>query len=60
MRVSIICSDPRHPVDEYLRGWIDWHGRQHEIELVRSKIELIGGEILLLIPARFRALSQEA
>lgn len=49
MRISFLCSDSTHPVNEYLEAWIDEHKEQYTIELVRKKRELSGGDILFLI-----------
>lgn len=49
MRISLLCSDEKHPVNEYLHGWIVKRQGSHQIELVRKKSELSGGDILFLI-----------
>lgn len=49
MRISVLCSDKQHPVNEYLARWIEKQQDNHKIELVRKKVELSGGEILFLI-----------
>lgn len=49
MKISITCSNPAHPVNRYLLHWIDCHNQTHEIELVRKKSELTGGDILFLV-----------
>jgi methionyl-tRNA formyltransferase len=49
VKVSIVCSDPAHPVNAYLLAWIQRHRQDHKIELVRAKSELTGGDILLLV-----------
>ncbi len=49
MEITLLCSDPNHPVNEYLLRWIAAHETKHEISLVRSKKALRGGEILFLI-----------
>ena len=49
MKISIICSDPAHPVNKYLLQWIDRHGHDHKIELIRKKSELTEGNILFLV-----------
>ena len=49
MRISLLCSDSRHPVNKYLNEWMGSQGETHNIELVRHKSELSGGDILLLI-----------
>lgn len=49
MHISFLCSDPDHPVNEYLQNWIEQHEHQHSLELVRSKEDLSGGDLLFLI-----------
>ena len=49
MKVSIVCSNPAHPVNTYLSAWVQRHSQDHDIELVRKKSELTGGDILLLV-----------
>ncbi len=49
MKVSIVCSNPAHPVNTYLLQWIERHCQAHDIELVRKKSELTGGDMLLLV-----------
>ncbi|MCO6055373.1 UDP-glucuronic acid dehydrogenase [Pseudomonas sp. MOB-449] len=49
MRISFLCSDKQHPVNEHLRRWIGQQQGKHQIELVRKKSELSGGDILFLI-----------
>jgi len=49
MRISFLCSDIQHPVNEYLRKWIERQQGKHQTELVRKKNELSGGDILFLV-----------
>lgn len=49
MKITLLCSDPNHPVNKYLLSWIAANESKHEISLVRSKKALTGGEILFLI-----------
>lgn len=49
MRISLLCSDKQHPVNEYLKRWMSTQQGVHEVELVRKKSELAGGDILFLI-----------
>lgn len=49
MQISLLCSDDRHPVNCYLQNWITAHQDAHQIELVRSKSELTGGDLLFLV-----------
>lgn len=49
MRISLLCSDPQHPINGHLCRWIAAQQGIHEVELVRKKSELLGGDILFLI-----------
>ena len=49
MKVSILCSNPTHPVNTYLYAWVHRQSHDHDIELVRKKSELTGGDILVLV-----------
>lgn len=49
MRISLLCSDEQHPVNEYLKRWISTQQGVHQVELARRKGELSGGDILFLI-----------
>jgi methionyl-tRNA formyltransferase len=49
MKISILCSDEKHPVNAFLQRWIDQNRDSHQISLVREKKELLGGEILFLV-----------
>lgn len=49
MRITLLCSDEQHPVNEYLKRWMAAQHSHHQVELVRKKGELSGGDILFLI-----------
>ncbi len=49
MRISFLCSDEQHPVNNHLMTWIASHKDTHQVELVRQKNQLTGGDILFLI-----------
>lgn len=50
MRISILCTDPDHPVVGCLQSWIiDMSSRGHSSSLVYDKAELCGGDILFLV-----------
>lgn len=49
MKITLLCSDTKHPVNEYLKVWMAAQQGFHEVELVQRKSELIGGEILIMI-----------
>lgn len=49
MNISILCSSPEHPVNSYLKRWIQEKSKQHNIKLNRRKKDLIKGDLLFLI-----------
>jgi len=49
VKVSIVCSNPSHPVNAFLEAWMKRESNVHDIELVRKICHLTGGEILLLV-----------
>lgn len=49
MNISILCSDEKHPVNEYLYRWREENKNSHQISIVRTKSELQGGGMLFLI-----------
>lgn len=49
MRISLLCSDEQHPVNDYLKRWISAQEGIHQVELVRRKSKFSGGDILFLI-----------
>ena len=49
MRVSLLCSDPVHPINERLRQWVRKHRDTISVEHVHSKSHLTGGDFLFLL-----------
>ncbi len=49
MKISILCSDVHHPISPSLVRWADLNRVAHEVEVVRGKDALGGGDILFLI-----------
>lgn len=49
MKLTLLCSDAKHPVNTYLERWKATVGEQHTVEVVRKKAEASGGDILFLI-----------
>jgi methionyl-tRNA formyltransferase len=49
MRITLLCSDPTHPVNNHLKSWIETNKQAHTISLVRSKMDLSGGDMLFLV-----------
>ena len=49
MIITILCSDSGHPLNAYLRQWVERHKDKHEIRIIRDKSELSGGDILFLV-----------
>lgn len=49
MKITLLCSDPSHPVNAHLESWANRNNDKHQISLVRRKSELPGGDLLFLI-----------
>lgn len=48
-RVSILCSDPAHPVNEALSAWAISRAASAQVEILRRAAELRGGDFLFLV-----------
>lgn len=48
-RVTVLCSDPQHPVNAWLRRWIDEVADRAQVTLVRDVSEVREGDFLFLI-----------
>lgn len=49
MKITILCSDPEHPVNGYLERWMSKQEKAHAVELIRSRSDLTDGDFLFLI-----------
>ena len=50
MKISILCTDPNHPVIKSLHDWInEISSKGHMTKLVYDKSDLSGGDILFLV-----------
>lgn len=50
MKITILCTDPSHPVVTYLQDWATATAMQgHNVQLVHDKSEISGGDILFLV-----------
>lgn len=49
MKITILNTSADHPVNTWLDKWIKIYQVSHEINLVRSTNDLVGGDILFLI-----------
>lgn len=49
MRITLLCSDPQHPVNSYIHRWAQAQTRLHQVDIVQKKSQLSGGDILFLI-----------
>lgn len=49
MKLTLLCSDAKHPVNNYLEEWMAMAGQSMTVELIRQKSEASGGDILFLI-----------
>ncbi len=49
MNVTVLCSDPNHPVVPYLKKLPNILGQQHVVQLVHQKEDVKGGDVLFLV-----------
>ena len=49
MNVTVLCSDPAHPVNLYLNAWVDQVSDTHNVNIVHTTAELTSGDFLFLI-----------
>lgn len=49
MKITILNTSKNHPVNTWLDQWMKINRVNHDINLVRSKNELAGGDVLFLI-----------
>lgn len=50
MKITILCTDPKHPVINSLQAWMDvMSSKGHNTILAFDKAELHGGDILFLV-----------
>ena len=49
MNITILVSSIEHPVNSYLELWASKNGNKNNIEIVFSKNDLVGGDLLFLI-----------
>jgi methionyl-tRNA formyltransferase len=47
--VSILCTDPRHPVNAWLEGWIAAVADRADVRLCRDREEVGSGDFLFLV-----------
>ena len=49
MKITLLCSDIRHPIYPRLEEWKQRHDPDHDIEIVSRRDDATGGDILFLI-----------
>jgi len=49
MKITILNTSEEHPINSWLKVWVKKYQATHEIQLLRSKKELVEGDILFLI-----------
>lgn len=49
MKITLLCSDANHPINAFLEAWLYAQRGIHEVELIRRKSQLSGGDLLFLI-----------
>lgn len=49
MKITVLCTDPEHPVNHFLDAWISQINNRYSIDRVRSRSELSEGDFLFLV-----------
>ena len=49
MKITIVCSSPDHPVNAPLAAWAQRRSAAHEVQIVRKRADLVGGDLLFLV-----------
>lgn len=49
MNITVLCSDPTHPVNSYLNAWVQEESDSHNINIVSTRAELTSGDFLFMI-----------
>ncbi|NNF51522.1 MAG: UDP-glucuronic acid dehydrogenase [Gammaproteobacteria bacterium] len=49
MKIDILMSDPGHPVVEYMTRWQSANASDHEVNIIYSSADALGGDILFLV-----------
>lgn len=47
--ISILCTDPQHPVNPWLGEWVERESARARTEVCRAQAELTGGDFLFLV-----------
>lgn len=49
LSISIICTDPRHPVNPWLATWAQRNAGKAQVSILRDRAALTGGDFLFLV-----------
>src|ERR1044071_3796714 len=49
MDISVLCSDPRHPIQPRISSWADRQRAQHRVTIANRFEQLPGGDLLFLV-----------
>ena len=49
MKITVLCSDEMHPIFPLLAKWAERQRTSHEVDLLRRRDQLKGGDLLFLI-----------
>lgn len=49
LKITLLCSDPHHPVDAYLEKWKSVNDAHHDINIIQKIADITSGDILFLI-----------
>jgi methionyl-tRNA formyltransferase len=47
--ISILCTDPRHPVNPWLTRWAQKHASDANVSILRDAADLVVGDFLFLV-----------
>ena len=53
MNISILITSKEHPINSYISKWIEEKSSEHLIDVLYSKEEIVGGDILFLISCSY-------
>lgn len=49
MKITILCSEAKHPIQQHLRAFAARHSAENQVTLIRESAEAEGGDLLFLI-----------
>lgn len=49
MKIDVLCSSADHPINPWIKRWIDGRQAEHDVTLLRKMNQLTGGDLLFLV-----------